>query len=480
MNRRHNRHLRADALPGSARTRPPIMKRILAFMLTAMAAVAAQPEHGTGAGLPSGGRPNILFIIADDQSPFDLKIYNPKSPLETPTIDRLAAEGMVFDGAYHMGSFAGAVCTPSRHMIMSGRTVWHLPIAPAARESMCPPASARPARCRRCSTAPATTRCAPARRATATRRPTSSSPSATTPRKRGGTDETGSAWHAEQVLDYLAERDATEDTRSLPASTSASRIRTTRATASRNCSRSTARSTTRTELPAARQSPSSLRCRPTTCREHPFPHGHPGPARRGGGQRRLDESRRAHDPQRTRPRVRLQREHRHPDRPRAEKARGDGRARQHLHLLHRRPRHRDRPPWSAGQAEPLRAHVARAVHREGPRHQAGLARAGQHLPARRAAPRSATSRASGAREANEGISFKPVLEGQTADASATCSTASTAAAPSPACAACKKGDWKLIKYDVLDGTVRETQLFNLAENPDELLAAASAIRGGAR
>ncbi|MHC5156912.1 MAG: sulfatase-like hydrolase/transferase, partial [Planctomycetota bacterium] len=33
----------------------------------------------------------------------------------------------------------------------------------------------------------------------------------------------------------------------------------------------------------------------------------------------------------------------------------------------------------------------------------------------------------------------------------------------------RKGDWKLIKYDVMDGTIRETQLFNLAENPDELL-----------
>ncbi len=73
-------------------------------------------------------RPNILFIVVDDQSPFDLKIYNPQSSLETPTLDRLAAEGMVFDGAYLMGSFSGAVCTPSRHMLMSGRTVWHLPI----------------------------------------------------------------------------------------------------------------------------------------------------------------------------------------------------------------------------------------------------------------------------------------------------------------------------------------------------------------
>jgi hypothetical protein len=33
----------------------------------------------------------------------------------------------------------------------------------------------------------------------------------------------------------------------------------------------------------------------------------------------------------------------------------------------------------------------------------------------------------------------------------------------------KQGDWKLIKYDVLDGEVRETQLFNLADNPEEYL-----------
>lgn len=34
----------------------------------------------------------------------------------------------------------------------------------------------------------------------------------------------------------------------------------------------------------------------------------------------------------------------------------------------------------------------------------------------------------------------------------------------------RMGDWKLIKYDVMDGKVRETQLFNLAENPNEFLA----------
>ncbi|MFY8199208.1 MAG: sulfatase-like hydrolase/transferase, partial [Pirellula staleyi] len=83
-------------------------------------------------------RPNILFILVDDQSPFDLKVYNPQSILETPNIDRLARAGMVLDGAYHMGAFVGAVCTPSRHMIMSGRTVWHLPIGPGAKDH-CPP-----------------------------------------------------------------------------------------------------------------------------------------------------------------------------------------------------------------------------------------------------------------------------------------------------------------------------------------------------
>ena len=33
----------------------------------------------------------------------------------------------------------------------------------------------------------------------------------------------------------------------------------------------------------------------------------------------------------------------------------------------------------------------------------------------------------------------------------------------------KKGDWKLIKYDSPRDGVRETQLFNLAEDPEELL-----------
>ena len=97
--------------------------------LTILLASLLVPNTGKIAA-STGDRPNILFIIADDQSPFDLKVYNPRSELQTPNIDRLAATGMVFDGAHHMGSWVGGVCTASRHMIMSGRTLWHVPDKP--------------------------------------------------------------------------------------------------------------------------------------------------------------------------------------------------------------------------------------------------------------------------------------------------------------------------------------------------------------
>ena len=108
--------------------------KALPILVAAVCALVGGSESSSAAQR----RPNILFIIVDDQSPYDLRIYEPRSRLETPVLDRLAAEGMVFDAAYHMGSFLSAVCTPSRHMIMSGRTVWHLPIGPGATRH-CPP-----------------------------------------------------------------------------------------------------------------------------------------------------------------------------------------------------------------------------------------------------------------------------------------------------------------------------------------------------
>ena len=71
-------------------------------------------------------------------------------------------------------------------------------------------------------------------------------------------------------------------------------------------------------------------------------------------------------------------------------------------------------------------------------------------------------------ESNEGISFKPVLMGQkSAIRDILYGVYNGGTKPGMRCV--KQGDWKLVKFDVLDGSVRKTQLFNLRENPDEFL-----------
>ncbi len=164
-----------------------------------------------GSSFAAEKRPNLLFILVDDQSPFDLKMYNPKSTLETPNLDKLAAQGVVFDGAYHMGSFSGAVCMPSRHMIMSGRTVWHLPPAPWGAKTS-PPALDQqtiPAVFNRAGYATMRT-CKMGNSYEAANKLFTVRKDAT---KRGGDDESGSTWHGDQVMNYLGEREATKDTK---------------------------------------------------------------------------------------------------------------------------------------------------------------------------------------------------------------------------------------------------------------------------
>jgi choline-sulfatase len=158
-------------------------------------------------------RPNILFILVDDQTPLRTESLRPAIDARYAGVGPLAAEGMTLDGAYHMGSFVGAVCSPSRHMIMSGRTVWHLPNSPSALEKgLCPPELEQhtiPAVFNRAGYATMRT-CKIGNSYEAANRLFTVRHDAT---KRGGTDETGSAWHAEQVLDYLAQRQADKDTR---------------------------------------------------------------------------------------------------------------------------------------------------------------------------------------------------------------------------------------------------------------------------
>jgi len=65
-------------------------------------------------------RPNIIFLMADDMGPNDLGCYGQKR-IQTPHIDRLAAEGMRFTQCY-----AGAtVCAPARCVLMTGLHTGH-------------------------------------------------------------------------------------------------------------------------------------------------------------------------------------------------------------------------------------------------------------------------------------------------------------------------------------------------------------------
>ena len=62
------------------------------------------------------GKPNILFIIADDLGYYDLSCTG-SNYYETPNIDRIAREGMMFTEGYANCQ----VCSPSRASIMTGK-----------------------------------------------------------------------------------------------------------------------------------------------------------------------------------------------------------------------------------------------------------------------------------------------------------------------------------------------------------------------
>jgi N-sulfoglucosamine sulfohydrolase len=67
------------------------------------------------------GRPNILFCIADDWSWGHAGIYGDKV-VRTPTFDRIAREGALFQNAF----CAAPSCTASRAAILTGRAVHQL------------------------------------------------------------------------------------------------------------------------------------------------------------------------------------------------------------------------------------------------------------------------------------------------------------------------------------------------------------------
>ncbi len=83
----------------------------------------ANKKENTGNEISKFQKPNIVYILADDLGYGDLSCYG-QTHFQTPNIDKMASEGMLFTQHY-----AGtSVCAPSRSSLMTGQTTGHTPI----------------------------------------------------------------------------------------------------------------------------------------------------------------------------------------------------------------------------------------------------------------------------------------------------------------------------------------------------------------
>jgi arylsulfatase A-like enzyme len=77
------------------------------------------------AAWPAATRPNFVFLFADDMR-WDTIAALGNKQIRTPNLDRLAARGVAFTNAYIMGGTMGAVCSPSRAMLLTGQNLFHI------------------------------------------------------------------------------------------------------------------------------------------------------------------------------------------------------------------------------------------------------------------------------------------------------------------------------------------------------------------
>lgn len=102
--------------------RPDVRSRALPATIAVVTALVASAPAG---GADALARPNIVFMLADDQGWDGLSVaMHPDVPgsrggiFHTPNLERLAAEGMRFSNAYA----PAPVCSPTRISIQTGRS----------------------------------------------------------------------------------------------------------------------------------------------------------------------------------------------------------------------------------------------------------------------------------------------------------------------------------------------------------------------
>ncbi len=88
------------------------------FLKTAGIGMAAVGATGIARAKPQAEKPNIIFMMVDDLGKEWVKCCGAEG-IETPHIDKLAAEGMRFTNAYCMPQ-----CTPTRATLLTGQYPW--------------------------------------------------------------------------------------------------------------------------------------------------------------------------------------------------------------------------------------------------------------------------------------------------------------------------------------------------------------------
>ncbi|MGJ8697691.1 MAG: sulfatase family protein [Verrucomicrobiaceae bacterium] len=86
------------------------MKNVLLFAVLVLSGFADEVEEVVSP------RPNIIYLMADDQCTYSMGCYGNKD-VQTPQMDRLAREGMIFDRHY----VTTAICMGSRANVFTGR-----------------------------------------------------------------------------------------------------------------------------------------------------------------------------------------------------------------------------------------------------------------------------------------------------------------------------------------------------------------------
>lgn len=409
-------------------------------------------------------RPNILFILTDDQSPETLRCYG-NEVCDTPNINRLAAEGIMLHDAHHMGAWSGAVCTPSRTMIMTGRTVWKIPGAKgpglsqpksfrqeAAQQSM-------PAVFNRAGYDTFRT----CKKGNSFNEANNLFTVSKVASKRGGTDETGSPWHGDQVMEYLSQRQASQDKDPFLIYFGFSHPHDPREATPELAAKYGAFNK---QIPTT-PNPDAPELQVNYLPEHPFHHGHPG----------LRDEEKVQGVMKKRDEATIRNEL--------------GREYACIENIDQQVGRVIKQLESMGELENTYVFFTSdhgiAVGRHGLTGKQNLYEHTWRVPMIVRGPGiKPGSTASGyvylldvfptlcdlagieIPDVVDGKSFRSVLEGR-ADRVRDVLYGVYCGGTKPGMRSIKTDGWKLIEYDVLDGTVRQTQLFSLSDNPNEFL-----------